>query len=368
VYSTMLPTMEVNWLMVVLVVPTMVDSTSVKMDFLSAGVVRTDPLMYSEIGECLSDHVHRYYGAVSDQTMRPEVTYDDLRNADGNSGNVEENLSLYWNPAIYKVKNQNNEDKTYELVDVWFASAYYVWRTGETTAFPPGLKMRTTGADRVARAVATCDGVFTCERWMDETEEDGCEGYEPSNQAEHGFLPVTGCGELELNIKFPTCWDGVNVEDVEGKHMVFSEECYEYESNECFDFECPSSHPVRLPEIHLYVRILEYEGGAHVFANDTDIFHSDYFSGWDEEELQYLLDECENYSEAAMPDAFCSEYLTFRGHGKEDGVQYEDEDIVAELKTFQPDPVDTQGTISPEDITGIPELQRGECTGTLIKH
>lgn len=69
-----------------------------------------------------------------------------------------------------------------------------------------------------------------------------------------------------------------------------------------------------------------------------------------------------------MPDAFCSEYLTFRGHGKEDGVQYEDEDIVTELKTFQPDPVDTQGTISPEDITGIPELQRGECKGTLIKH
>ena len=186
--------MAIKWLMLVLVVPMMVDSTSVKMDFLSAGVVRTDPLMYSEIGDCLSDHVHRYYGAVSDKTMRPEVTYEDLRNADGNSGNVEENLSLYWNPAIYKVKNQNNEDKTYELVDVWFASAYYVWRTGETTAFPPGLKMRTSGADRVSRAVATCDGVFQCERWMDETEEDGCEGYEPSNQAEHGFLPVTGCG------------------------------------------------------------------------------------------------------------------------------------------------------------------------------
>ena len=85
------------------------------------------------------------------------------------------------------------------------------------------------------------------------------------------FTTIVITAELELNIKFPTCWDGVNVEDVEGKHMVFSEECYEYESNECFDFECPSSHPVRLPEIHLYVRILEYEGGAHVFANDTDV-------------------------------------------------------------------------------------------------
>merc|ERR1712055_1065163 len=70
----------------------LVRATSVKMDFLSAGLVRTDPLMYSEIGECLSDHVHRFYGAVSNKTMRPEVSYEDLRNADGNSGNTEENL------------------------------------------------------------------------------------------------------------------------------------------------------------------------------------------------------------------------------------------------------------------------------------
>merc|ERR1712130_132677 len=83
-------------------------------------------------------------------------------------------------------------------------------------------------------------------------------------------------------------------------------------SNECFDFDCPESHPVRMPEIHLYVRVLNYEGGAHVFSNDTDIFHSDYFSGWDDELLQYVLDECENYSEAANPDAFCSDFLTFR--------------------------------------------------------
>merc|ERR1712168_450305 len=118
VYSTTITTMAVKWLMLMLVAPMMVDSTSVKMDFLSAGLVRTDPLMYSQIGECLSDHVHRFYGAVSNKTMRPEVSYEDLRDADGNSGNVEENLSLYWNPAIYKVKNQYSEDKSYEILDV----------------------------------------------------------------------------------------------------------------------------------------------------------------------------------------------------------------------------------------------------------
>ena len=59
--------------------PLLVQSTSFKMDFLSAGTVRTDPLMYSKTGDCLSDHVHRFYGAVSSKTMRPEVTFQDLR-------------------------------------------------------------------------------------------------------------------------------------------------------------------------------------------------------------------------------------------------------------------------------------------------
>ena len=79
--------------------------------------------------------------------------------------------------------------------------------------------------------------------------------------------------ELEFNIKFPTCWDGVNVEDINGNHVTYSEECDGDVFNECFDFDCPESHPVRMPEIHLYVRVLNYEGGAHVFSNDTDVSH-----------------------------------------------------------------------------------------------
>ena len=83
------------------------------------------------------------------------------------------------------------------------------------------------------------------------------------------FLPVA---ELEINIKFPTCWDGVNTEARNGvKHVVYADECDGREHNECFDFDCPRSHPVKLPEIHLYVRVLEYEGGAHMFADGTDV-------------------------------------------------------------------------------------------------
>merc|ERR1719454_2461343 len=344
--------------------PTTVKATSFKMDFLSSGVVRTDPLTFSEIGECLSDHVHRYYGSVSDRTMRPEVSYEDMRNATGNTGNVEENKSLYWNPAIYKVLNQDGDNKTFELVDVWFASAYYVWRTGDAKSFPNGLKMRAKNDnEKLTRARAVCSGPSACER----EDKGGCSAYGPSNQAEHGFLPVDACWELEINIKFPTCWDGVNLEAKDGvEHVVYADECDGKEHNECFDFDCPASHPVKMPELHLYVRVLDYEGGAHVFADGSDVFHSDYFSGWDEDKLQHVLDNCDNDSEAAMPNAFCSDFLTFRGKGKVEGVQVDDFDIRDDLEKIQPGPIDIKGLISPEDVTGVPELPRGVCTGELI--
>lgn len=332
------------------------------MDFLSSGVVRTDPLMFSQIGECLSDHVHRFYGAVSLRTMRPDVSYQDLRSASGNTGNVEENKSLYWNPAIYKVNNQNSE-KTYKIVDVWFASAYYIFSTGQAKAFPNGLKMRAGDERILSRVRAVCDGPSPCER----DDAGGCEGYGPSNQKEHGFLPLSACAELEINIKFPTCWDGINLESKDGeKHVVYSEECDGELHNECFDFDCPASHPVKFPEVHLYVRVRNYQGGAHVFSDGSDIFHSDYFSGWDEKKLQYVLDNCENDRDAAHPDAFCSDFLTFRGKPKQEGVQVDDFDIRSDLEKIQPDPIDIKSTISPENVSDIPELLRGACTGTLI--
>ena len=169
--------------------PYSVVGTSFKMDFLSSGTVRTDPLKFSEIGECLSDHVHRFYGAVSDKTRRPEVSYQDLRAATGNTGNVNENKSLYWNPAIYKVVNQNGE-KSFEIVDIWFASAYYVFKTGDAKAFPHGLKMKASDLESVARVRAECVGESACER----EDAGGCEGYGPSSQAAHGFLPLDACG------------------------------------------------------------------------------------------------------------------------------------------------------------------------------
>ena len=51
--------MEAIKLFLILAAPMLTDATSIKMDFLSSGTVRTDPLMFTQDGECVSDHVHR---------------------------------------------------------------------------------------------------------------------------------------------------------------------------------------------------------------------------------------------------------------------------------------------------------------------
>lgn len=68
-------------------------------DFLPVGHVRTDPIINPN---SLSDHVHTFYGP---PLLYPKVTFDDLRNSDPNlsSGNIMENQSLYWHPAVYHV-------------------------------------------------------------------------------------------------------------------------------------------------------------------------------------------------------------------------------------------------------------------------
>ena len=67
-----------------------------------------------------------------------------------------------------------------------------------------------------------------------------------------------------------------------------------------------------------------------------------------------------------MPDAFCSDWLTFRGKGKTEGVQVDDGDIREDLEKIQPHPIDIKGTISPEEVNNVSEVPRGSCTGTLL--
>lgn len=233
----------------------MVESSSIKMDFLPFADVRTDPIINPTT---LSDHVHTFYGATA---ARPETTYEDLRNAYGGSGDVEENQSLYWHPTIYRV----DESGIHRKVDMHIASAYYIWTPGQTRAFPDGFKMI---------------------------------AFIPENEAAD-FFPTEPTEELETEIWFPDCWDGVNLDSEDHMSHVA------YSSNRNVDGTCPESHPYKVPKIEFFIRVAPYAGGTHVFSDGTTRLHADYMSGWDEAQLQSVLDNCDNGSFESAPDQVC---------------------------------------------------------------
>jgi hypothetical protein len=359
-----------------IMVPT-AHAASSKMDYLPFVHVRTDPVVTRN---CLSAHVHTFYGAAV--PPGPDITYADLRAACTTSGNVVENKSLYWHPTIYKVLS----DGTYEVADIYFATAYYVWKTvagvhgeveaGYTQAFKEGFQMiadqlglEGTSNPRV-RAKFECADQKPCERT------DSCAGgdhQQPHVIEKKQTFPTAACGELEIKIVFPTCSDGRLDSPDHMAHVAYDDrsECADATSG-VDDFErslcgeCPSTHPIRIPEIQFYTRILNYDGGHYVFSNGSGFIHADYMNGWDETELQAMLDGCPNDSVAASSDAWCEfdgnnpNGLTFRDLPKKKN----DERIRCMLDQIQPERTPVRPSlITSEATTGVSALPMGSCAG-----
>ncbi len=329
-------------------------STSMKIDYLRMTDARVDPIVNPGTP---SGHVHRFFGA---QAVSTTTTYEDLRAAPGNTGNVEENLSLYWHPAIYRVEhNSNNQDLVYRLQETSQFSTYYIWPTGETRAFPDGFKMVGGGAGYTdkARPLAECVNPSPCEEEAEEEDDKkNCR-----RQASNNFFPSTFCSELEMSMIMPSCWDGVRLDSPNHRDHV------RYPKDGDADGECPRSHPVRLPQIRMFTRIAPYKGGEYVFSDGTGHFHADYMSGWKETELQRVLDTCENDSWDAMPNDWCENFVTFRDAPKDPSTTEPDPQKLIDVQPVVP--FDNSALLYEplDNVKTLPGSNSGDSDDTTMK-
>jgi hypothetical protein len=225
-----------------------------------------DPIVFPGVPG--ASHSHDFFG---NRTTNAASTYDSLRAADTTSCNRTGDTAAYWAPSLLLDG---------QLVEPLGINAYY--RTGgkdpaSIQAFPAGLRMI------AGDARATAAQPLRVTSW-------GCFGEAQMRpQATPPTCPFDGrTNGLKLTVRFPDCWDGVNLDSADHKsHMAYS-----------MRGQCPASHPVPVPMIVLNVRYATAGGPSAVLASGNSPYtgHADFFNAWDQAMLEQLVRACLNAS------------------------------------------------------------------------
>lgn len=326
-----------------------------------AGHARTDPILSQT---CVSDHVHTFYGP---QLFHPRITNEDLRNSDPkySTSVYNENKSLYWHPTIYKVgRDTATGEATYEQAEISFAGPYYRWDKDAplpaVEAFPPGFQM-------IAGMNPNLEGLNLFSECLCPK---ACTRSDGLCQSQSNLFPATACGEMGIAMAFPTCWDDSKGLGDTGDHMSHMA----YTVDGTVTGPCPEGYNRRLPQIQLFVRISDYEGGQYTFSDNTlpddeEVFHADFMNGWDFGVLENIIDQCQPLSGPIEggpynPPCNCDQFLT----KKADLLSFDSEEGRNDAEAAKICPIDVTTHIVDEEIVfSTGGLPRGSCSAPLIE-
>ncbi|CRK17506.1 hypothetical protein BN1723_011323 [Verticillium longisporum] len=250
-------------------------------------VQRADPIVNPG---ALAGHVHTIMGG---SAFNFTMGYDDAVSSACSTCKVRQDLSNYWTPNLY----YESENGKFEAVkQLGGMLVYYLQRSDSRDpeyengllAFPPGFQMlagdpslRSFGDTLEQRAISyVCLGVS------------GPETHQfPSQNCPYG---------LRVQVMFPSCWDGHNLDSPNHKsHMAYP--------SLVDNGVCPTSHPKRFITL-FYEVTFQIDDFKDKWYKDTPPFvysngdptgyglHGDFVNGWDTDVLQSAITNCTDAS------------------------------------------------------------------------
>jgi uncharacterized protein DUF1996 len=202
----------------------------------------------------ISGHMHDFFG---NRGVNSNSTYSTAFTA-GTTCALRGDHAGYWIPTLVA---PNGAFVTPRRVLVYYRNTPASY--GTTTPFPPDFRVVAGGV-----GVGPPNAGWSCEQ-------------DASNMQS---TPVScGSGLMVLHVRFPSCWNGVQGDSPDHRsHMRYAT-----------GSSCPSSHPVKVPEIFVHARFQPGASGPGYRLSDGTVSpHADFWNTWVQASLVQQINNC----------------------------------------------------------------------------